>query len=87
MAITTAKLTGKRCQCGGCEEVFSTEANFNRHRKGEYGKDRHCLSPETVGLVLGETASGTIWKMPGMNADEQPYEHDDNINSAMESDQ
>lgn len=34
------KLKGNRCQCTVCSEVFSTEANFDRHRKGEITKKK-----------------------------------------------
>jgi len=59
-----AKLTGKRCGCPTCGEVFSTESNFERHRVGDYRSGRVCVAPETVGLNLVETATGSVWKMP-----------------------
>lgn len=62
MPISKANLTGNRCQCPTCGEVFSTENNFNKHRKGKYGKDRHCVSPEKVGLVLVMVKDGCLWK-------------------------
>lgn len=52
------KLTGKRCLCSACGRVFSTVANFDRHRKGPM-TERRC---DGVGLVLG--ADG-IWREPG----------------------
>ena len=39
--------------CPTCGEVFSTTANFDKHRKGTHGVDRHCVNPESVGLVQG----------------------------------
>ena len=65
MKETNAKLTGKRCECPVCGEVFSTLSNFDRHRKGEHGVDRKCVRPYSVGLVIGTTQTGTFWKMPG----------------------
>ena len=62
---TNCKLTGKRCQCPGCGEYFSTVSNFDRHRKGKHGVDRHCVDPVSVGLVLGESHGSTFWRMPG----------------------
>jgi hypothetical protein len=47
------KLTGNRCLCRACGEMFSTVGNFDRHRNN--GK---CRAPATVGLVL---VAGT-WK-------------------------
>ena len=66
---TSARLTGKRCQCGECGEVFSTLANFDRHRKGSYrDRSRYCEHPEAVGLELKVSASGLYWAMPGRAA-------------------
>lgn len=55
------KLTGKRAQCTACGEVFSTDSNFEKHRKGRHGIDRHCVHPSTVGLVCKDG----IWRGPG----------------------
>lgn len=63
-ARTNAPLVGKRCQCPTCKEVFSTEANFNKHRKGEHGVNRHCVNPETVGLVVATVGNYTVWRGP-----------------------
>jgi len=38
------KLTGDRNQCQGCKEYFNSTFAFDKHRTGEYGKDRRCLS-------------------------------------------
>lgn len=38
------KLTGNRCQCTVCGEVFSRERAFDRHRVGEHGVNRRCLT-------------------------------------------
>jgi hypothetical protein len=61
---TQAKLTGKRCQCPTCSEFFSTPSNFDRHRKGKHGINRHCVDPATVGMVIGSRADNTFWRMP-----------------------
>lgn len=60
----TAKLTGKRCGCPTCGEVFSTESNFERHRVGNYQDGRTCVDPSSVGLNRVETSTGPVWKMP-----------------------
>lgn len=65
MATTSAVLRGKRSLCRACGEYFSTTSNFDRHRKGVHGVDRHCVSPETLGMVVGEVGGSTFWKMPG----------------------
>jgi hypothetical protein len=36
------KLTGDHNQCRGCGEFFNSTAAFDRHRTGEYEKDRRC---------------------------------------------
>lgn len=53
------KLTGEKAQCPACGEVFSRVSNFDKHRKGSHGIDRHCVDPATVGLVLSEKG---LWK-------------------------
>lgn len=65
MSKTECKLTGNRCQCPNCGEYFSTVSNFDKHRKGKHGVDRHCVDPASVGLVIAESAGGTFWRGPG----------------------
>ena len=36
------RLTGNRCQCTACGEYFGSVRGFDRHRTGDYGKDRRC---------------------------------------------
>ena len=43
-------VTGKQCQCTACHRTFSTEANFDKHRKGDYATGRHCVDPKTLGM-------------------------------------
>lgn len=60
---TSADLQGtERAQCPSCKEVFSTTSNFDKHRKGKHGVDRHCVDPEMVGLVIVNTKTGSVWK-------------------------
>jgi hypothetical protein len=40
------QLTGKRCLCRACGELFSTVRNFDRHRR-----NGECRHPATAGLV------------------------------------
>lgn len=47
------KLTGQRCQCTKCEKVFKSEFGFNKHRAGQHGVNRHCLSTEEM-LARGD---------------------------------
>jgi len=48
-------------QCPTCDRVFSTVANFDKHRK-----DGRCIYPEDVGLSLNEKG---IWRTPMSNND------------------
>lgn len=36
------KLTGDRNQCQGCKEYFNSGFAFDKHRTGDFGKDRRC---------------------------------------------
>lgn len=49
-------LTGDRNQCPSCKEYFNSTSAFDKHRAGEHGKDRHCLTKEQMvakGMILG----------------------------------
>jgi hypothetical protein len=51
------KLTGCRCQCCACGEYFGNVVVFDRHRVGQHGVDRRCLSPtemSTLGWVQND---------------------------------
>lgn len=39
------KLTGERNQCGACHQYFNSTSLFIKHRVGEHGKDRRCMTP------------------------------------------
>ena len=62
----TAAVTGRRCQCPTCGDVFSTEANFARHLIRDRD-DRNCIvkirckSPSLVGLVRDKHGA---WAQP-----------------------
>lgn len=50
-------LRGDRNQCGSCGEYFNSTHAFEKHRIGDFGKDRRCMSiGEMVakGMFLGE---------------------------------
>lgn len=56
------KLTGKRCQCAGCERYFTSEAAFNKHRTGKFGigERRCCAEDEMRAKGMIQNARG-IW--------------------------
>jgi hypothetical protein len=41
-------LRGDRNQCCGCGEYFNSSAAFDKHRHGDFGKDRRCRSVEEM---------------------------------------
>lgn len=50
------KLRGDRNQCTGCSAYFNSSRAFEKHRVGEFGKDRRCLTSDEMqakGMVLG----------------------------------
>jgi len=70
--IVWAPLIGdKRAKCSVCGCVFSTDSNFDQHRQGDHAlQTRHCLPPESVGLVLKQVAGGVLYSMPGMTEEQ-----------------
>lgn len=66
---TEAYLTDetKKCQCSLCYLVFSTEANFDKHRKGDYAGLCYCATPLEVGLVARCTKTGVVYGQPSAN--------------------
>jgi len=55
--MSALKLTGCRCQCCACGEYFGNVDVFDRHRVGEYGVNRRCLSGEEM-TALGWARNG-----------------------------
>lgn len=50
-------LRGDRNQCGSCGEYFNSTHAFEKHRHGEFGVDRRCLTVGEMGakgMVYGE---------------------------------
>ena len=41
-------LTGDRNQCQGCKAYFNSTFAFDKHRTGEHGKDRRCLTADEM---------------------------------------
>lgn len=59
--VTEGPCAEGRCMCPTCGEFFSIDDNFDRHRKREYGVNRHCVDPASVGLVIKPVKGGTVW--------------------------
>jgi len=41
---TRPKLTGNRCRCPAGGEYFTSVRSFDRHRVGQFGIDRRCMT-------------------------------------------
>ena len=41
-------LKGQRNQCRGCDQYFNSNKAFDKHRRGQPGHDRRCLTPEEM---------------------------------------
>ena len=53
------KLSGDRNQCQGCLEFFNSTRAFDKHREGQHGRDRRCLTPtEMLGKGMAKNAAG-----------------------------
>lgn len=53
------KLGEHKCQCTACGELFSGTQPFDKHRIGEYGKDRRCMTPaEIIAAGFQRNANG-----------------------------
>ena len=51
--------------CPACYENFANTKSGDKHRIGDFGKDRRCANPEDVGLVLVKNKFGTaVWSIP-----------------------
>jgi len=53
------KLSGDRNQCQGCKTYFNSTFAFDKHRRGEHGIDRRCLTQEEMaGKGMALNAAG-----------------------------
>lgn len=51
--------------CGGCHRTFSGLTAFDLHRDGSHSKGtRHCVDPESVGLVENSRVGYVVWGQP-----------------------
>lgn len=54
-------LTGDRNQCRGCGEYFNSSNAFERHRTGEHGVNRRCLTPDEMLAKKMQKNSQGFW--------------------------
>ena len=51
------KLNGNRNQCGACGKYFNSNGAFDKHRTGQHGVDRRCMTKDEMldlGMILGD---------------------------------
>lgn len=53
-----------RSHCPTCCRTFSCDSAADRHRRGQFGIDRHCVDPAAVGLVATNKPWGQMWQNP-----------------------
>ena len=54
-------LKGNRNQCPTCNEYFNSSTAFQKHRVGEFGKDRRCRTPEEMLKIGMEKKPDGFW--------------------------
>lgn len=60
------KLTGQRNECPSCELFFNSNAAFDKHRTGDHGKDRRCMTVDEM-LAKGMAQNATGWWVTALN--------------------
>ena len=64
------RLTGDRNHCQGCKKYFNSTAAFDKHRTGQHGVDRRCLTePEMLTKGMAKNAGGYWVGSPMLIAD------------------
>ncbi len=63
------KLTGDKNQCPTCKLFFNSTAAFEKHRTGEYGKDRRCRTEDEMRAKGMALSSRGFWVTALMDAD------------------
>tara|TARA_R110000868_G_scaffold387130_1_gene655647 strand:+ start:774 stop:992 length:219 start_codon:yes stop_codon:yes gene_type:complete len=68
------KLNGQRNQCPTCEQYFTRNSVFDKHRTGSFAKEqRRCLSePEMLDLGMYKGEDG-FWRGSRMPEDAVSY--------------
>lgn len=59
--MSSPKLTGCRCQCSACGHYFGSVTVFDRHRVGEHGVNRRCLSGDEMSALGWERNERGFW--------------------------
>ena len=67
------RLTGDRNQCQGCKEFFNSTAAFDKHRTGQHGVDRRCLTDAEMEAKGMAKNSAEFWVGSPMANAASPY--------------
>lgn len=62
------KLTGDRNQCRGCGEYFNSTFAFEKHRIGEFGEDRRCMTVDEMRGAKMDKNAAQFWVSSRMPA-------------------
>jgi hypothetical protein len=62
------KLSGDRNQCQGCKEYFNSTHAFDKHRRGEFEINRHCLAADDMTAKGMFKGSDGFWRGSAMPA-------------------
>ena len=60
------RLTGQRNQCPSCGELFNSNASFDKHRTGHFGRDRRCMTVDEM-RAHGMAKNATGWWVTALN--------------------
>ena len=50
--------------CMACSKEFRTTAEFDRHRTGQHGKDRHCMTTQEMQDEGWQLTTSNLWRSP-----------------------
>lgn len=81
------QLRGDRNQCPGCNRYFNSTGAFQKHRTGEYGKDRRCMTEEEMIAKGMSINSDGFWigsKMQGWKEHEKTTGQDSAATASSE---
>ena len=56
------KLRGDRNQCQGCGQLFNSGHAFEKHRTGEHGKDRRCMTDAEMLAKGMHKGADSFWR-------------------------
>lgn len=55
------KVSGRRCRCSGCGQLFNSVGSFDGHRTGPYAAGRRCLTTEEMMARGWSRNQGGYW--------------------------